>query len=163
MKKLLSILIVLACLVPITAAPITEHRLSMNLGGPLSLCSFEYEHEFIKSDKIAFSFTAGVGSLLLGYTTPIGFLYTYGNRNQLLLGVQYVPLYAMHTHTFLGDFLPTDATSQLIHTFSPRLGLRKIFKFNKEMTYIQVFLSPVLLFEDSGVLAAGGIGFGVYL
>lgn len=161
MKKSLCILFITLCLAPLGGAEITDHRLSMNLGGPMSVCSFEYEYEFYNNEKVAFLFTGGVGSLIIGYSTPIGISYTYGDKNQLLLGVQYVPYYV--TNRSLGSLFSPNIASQWIHTFSPRLGIRKIFKLNKEMAYIQVFLSPVIHFDVNGVLASGGIGFGVYL
>ena len=159
MKKILCILLISLFVLPLSAIERSEHSLSMNVGGPLAIASFEYEFEFIKVNKMSMHFTAGVGSLVLGYSLPIGLTYTYGNENQLLLGVHYVPTYFGNSNA--SGFLSLSTVSSLIHSFSPRIGIRKIFKVSHEMAYIQTYLSPIFNRDINGVIAWGGVGFGV--
>ncbi len=155
MKKTLYLILIFICSLPLAAAEMTEHSLSMNLGGPAGIASFEYEYKFINMGKASMHFTAGVGSLVLGYSFPIGFTYTYGDENQLIIGAHYVPIYFAETNIV--------SSSSFVHAFSPRIGIRKIFKISREMAYLQAYLSPIFSPDINGVFAWGGIGFGVYL
>lgn len=92
MKKLLLLILTLILIFPLRAENnIPRHGLTAHIGGSLALVECEYQYRFIVRDKHTISATVGVNSAAVAIGFPIGINYTYGNKNQLLLGLRFVP------------------------------------------------------------------------
>lgn len=130
----------------------SHHCLDLNIGGPLGIGTMEYQYRMIVSEKHTLAATAGLGTYIMGYSVPVGFLYTFGKKSQLILGTQFVSLFSAERRD--PGF-----------SFSPRIGFRKVITDNTFAPhYIQVYFSPLIPLNDSSnFLPFGGIGLGVYL
>ena len=163
MKKMIIVLLILCFAVSLTARDkVSKHSLSMNLGGPGAIATFEYQYQLHTGNKSSFSLTAGTGSALFMFSFPLGFNYTYGHKNQLLVGAHFVPL-AVNSD-FFGGFLPLGQTDpwSLTYAFSPRFGYRRMIESINGNSYFHVYFAP-LFGVNGGFFPSGGIGWGVYL
>ena len=70
---------------------IPRHGLAAHIGGVFSLYECEYQYRFLVNDNHAFSATFGINSAAIDIGFPVGINYTYGTKNQLLLGIRFVP------------------------------------------------------------------------
>lgn len=139
----------------------SKHSLSINLGGPGAVATFEYQYQIRSGEKSGFSLTAGMGNALLMFSFPVGFNYTYGDKNQLLIGAHFVPL-AIYSDLF-GSFLSADSDSwQIAYAFSPRFGYRRMITGPGGNSYFHIYFAPLFGFQG-GFFPSGGIGWGVYL
>ncbi len=156
------LLLSISCAVSLEANDISKHSLSINPGGPGAIATFEYQYQLHSGQKNNFSLTAGVGNALLMFSFPVGFNYTYGDKNQILVGAQFVPL-AVNSDLF-GGFLPLRQTDpwSLTYAFSPRFGYRRMIEGLDGNSYFQVYFAPLFGLEG-GFFPSGGIGWGVYL
>ena len=163
MKKAMVLILSLFFVITIAAgSDISRHSLSMNLGGPGALATFEYQYQIHSGKKTSFSLTAGTGNALLMFSFPLGFNYTYGDKNQLLVGAHFVPL-AINSDLF-GGFLadePSDSWS-FVYAFSPRFGYRRMIEGINNNSYFHVYFAPLFGLQG-GFFPSAGIGLGVYL
>jgi hypothetical protein len=163
MKKLIIVTLILMLTSALPANDtFSKHSLSTNLGGPGALATFEYQYQIRSREKSSFSLTAGMGNALLMFSFPLGFNYTYGDKNQVLVGAHFVPL-AIYSDLF-GSFLSSDQSDswQIAYAFSPRFGYRRMINGLHGDSYFQIYFSPLFGLQG-GFFPSGGIGWGVYL
>ena len=70
---------------------ISRHGLTLHAGGSLAMFEYEYQYKFMVKDKHTLSATVGINSFAINLGFPVGINYTYGQQNQLLLGVRFMP------------------------------------------------------------------------
>lgn len=163
MKKYLFLILFLIAISQSFAEENTQrHSLSLNIGGPQSNGYFEYQYLISESPQGNVSFSFGAGMLSNQFTLPIGLVYTFGQKNQFLLGFHYVPYIRSNYMIFFESFWPPPIITEYnYNSASLRLGYRKNFKIQNENLFIQAFLSPVISFENDATRIYPGIGMGL--
>lgn len=162
MKKMLIVLLILIMTSALLADDtFSKHSLSINLGGPGAFTTFEYQYQLRSSKKSDFSLTAGMGTAFFMFSFPVGFNYTYGDKNQLLIGAHFVPL---AVYSDWGGFLTLGQTDpwSIAYAISPRFGYRRMINGIRGDSYFQIYFAPIFGLQG-GFLPSGGIGLGVYL
>lgn len=134
------------------------HHISLYLGGPASVGSIEYDYSIIQKPRMSLGLSLGVGANFDHLSLPMGAIFTYGGRDQMLLGIHYVPFIS----TSLYEYYHTAPTVDNSH-FSIRAGYRKNFVVRDEDFFFQIFFSPLIKADFSSVSTFVGVGFGACL
>lgn len=158
MKKLFSLVIVLALFSSLFASEsISKHSVSINAGGPLSLFGYEYQYSFITKSNFKSSLSLGVYSAIITLNFPVGIEVAAGNKNQIIAGAYYVP------NALLYD--PFDDMEEEVvwgHSFSPRIGYKRLIDGKHNTFFAQIFYSPVIFLDNGNFYSWGGLGVGAY-
>ena len=136
---------------------LSRHSLSLNLGGFRTLGYYEYKYDFIVKGKNTLSASFGLGMSMTNTNFPIGITYIHGTKNQLILGLQFVPKLSS-----INDF---QLAWEYMSTAPFRLGYRRNFRSKLDDYFFQIFISPALKLNSERPYSLNGVGlgFGVYL
>jgi hypothetical protein len=157
MRKLIIFILSLCLFLTLLANDeLSKHRLSLDFGGPGAIATFEYQYQIHSKNMHSLSFTAGMGMAGLIFSFPVGVNYTFGDKNQLLAGMHFVPL---TTYALSG----TNTDWITSYWISPRIGYRRIIHMRKESIYLQTYFSPLIELNGGRIMPWAGLGFGVYL
>jgi opacity protein-like surface antigen len=140
----------------IRADDIPRHGLTSHIGGSGALFELEYQYRFAVSEKHAFSATAAVNTVGLNIGFPVGFNYTCGQRNQLLLGIRFVP------NILFGSFDEEVEVPFWSYLANLRIGYgRELLLFKEEFTLF-IYASPFINLKSGRILPWAGIGLTSY-
>lgn len=154
MKKTLFLILTLILIFPLRAEnEIPRHGLGVHLGGSLSLFEWEYQYRFIVQDKHAFSVSAGINSIAINIGFPMGINYTYGGKNQLLLGLRFLP-------TVLLISFDEEVEVPTWTYFFPilRVGYGREMMIFKQAYTLYLYASPMFNLNDNSIIPWGGLG-----
>lgn len=157
MKKLILLFLALTLTFSLWAnETIPRHGLSAHIGGALSLYECDYQYRFLVKDKHAISATVGINSAAINLGFPVGINYTYGTKNQLLLGVLFLP------EVLLLSFDEEVVVPYWSYWANLRIGYGREIEIFKQSVTLSIYASPVvnLIYERVGFWA--GIGFTQY-
>lgn len=134
----------------VLADDIRRHGLSLHAGGAASFFEYEYQYKLVAHEKLSISATAGVNTSLISFGFPVGLNVTYGQKNQLLLGLRFIP-----------DVLVISFDEEVIVPYwnyyaNLRVGYgRELSIFNQKFT-MYLYASPLInLTRDSNFLWGG--------
>jgi hypothetical protein len=157
MKKFTFFLIIMTLTCSLSAEnEIPRHGLTLHVGGAGAAVEFEYQYRFAVNDKHAFSACIGLNSVGFNVGFPLGVNYTYGQKNQLLLGLRFVPnvLFSSFDEevevpfwSFLANF---------------RIGYGRELRIFKQDFTLYAYLSPFMNMESDMILPWLGIGLTQY-
>jgi hypothetical protein len=155
MKKLILLLLALTLSFSLFAEnEIPRHGLTLHVGGAAAMCEFEYQYRFFVSDKHAFSASVAINTVGLNIGFPIGLNYTYGQKNQLLLGLRFVPNLFFSSEDIGAPFWA--------YLANLRVGYgREIVLFKNNFT-LYAYASPFISLESGVALPWAGIGLTYY-
>lgn len=131
-----------------------RHRICFDLGGSASTVSMEYQFQIHNNDRHSVFLAAGMGMNLTNFSFPVGLNYGFGYKNQLVVGVYFIPRFES---LFSFNDVPLNCL------ISPRFGYRKIFRGKNNANLVEMYFSPAFNLETGLLIPSAGIGFGVYL
>lgn len=142
---------------------VTRQSLSLSLGGPRSSGYFEYQFRLTNNKTSSLSISGGLGLQSSTIILPIGFVYNLGDKNQMILGLHYVPIFNYNIYNPLTGSLLN--TYNCMHNASFRFGYRRIFRIKEDHYFLQAYFSPSLEInsEFTRLFRGFGIGLGAYL
>jgi hypothetical protein len=156
MKKSLLLILTLILIFPLRAEnSIPRHGVTAHIGGSLALVECEYQYRFIVKDKHAFSATVGINSAAVAIGFPIGINYTYGNKNQLLLGLRFIP--SVLVISFDNDV----EVPQWVYFANLRIGYGREITLFKQPCTLYAYVSPAANLNGT-FLPWAGIGLTQY-
>jgi opacity protein-like surface antigen len=156
-KHLISTLtLTLIIAVALRADDIPRHGLTSHIGGAAALSEFEYQYRFFVNDMHAFSACIAINSAGINIGFPLGFNYTYGQKNQLLVGVRFVP------YILLLSFDEEVEVPFGWYLANFRIGYgRELLLFKQNYT-LYAYLSPFMLLGSDRILPWAGLGLAYY-
>lgn len=135
---------------------VPRHGLTAHIGGSLALVESEYQYRFIIRDKHTLSATAGINSMAITLGFPIGINYTYGQKNQLLLGLRFLP------SVLIISFDDEIEVPTWIYFTNFRIGYgREIILFKQPCT-LYAYASPAVNLVHGTIIPWAGIGLTQY-
>ena len=157
MKKLLIFILTLTLTFSLWAEnEIPRHGLTLHVGGAVAMFEYEYQYRFMVSDKHIFSASVAINSAAINIGFPVGFNYTYGQKNQFLVGIRFVP------EVLLISFDDEVVVPSWSYLANLRLGYgREIVLFKQNYT-LYAYLSPVINLLSGIALPWAGIGLTQY-
>jgi hypothetical protein len=152
MKKPLLLFLVLAlCFSVYAGDEISRHGLTFHVGGSGSACEFEYQYRFVVSDKHAFSASVGINTVGFNLGFPLGLNYSYGQKNQLLVGLRFVP------NMLFGSTDEEVSAPFWSYLANLRIGYgRELLLFKQDFTFY-IYASPFMNLESGAALPWAGI------
>ena len=157
MKKLILLFLVLALSFSLYAEnEVSHHGITLHVGGSGSLFELEYQYGFFVNDKHAFSASVAINTVGFNIGFPIGLNYTYGQKNQLLMGLRFVP-------NILFDSFDEEVDVPFwSYLANLRIGYgRELILFKQNYT-LYAYLSPFMNLESIMILPWVGIGLTKY-
>lgn len=131
---------------------IPRHGLTSHLGGTAAIAELEYQYRFFVSDRHAFSATAAINTVGVNIGFPIGLNYTFGQKNQLLLGVRVVP------NILFGSFDEEVDVPFWSYLLNLRVGYGRELRLFKEDFTLYIYASPFMNPGSGRILPWAGIG-----
>ena len=154
MKKLI-VVIVIFCMTSLAFAKYVpyKHGLDVNIGGPASIISAEYQYNILVKDLHTLGVSAGFGMTIGGNTIPLGVQYRFGKIHQVELGIHATTVILPH---WIGpvpgeeyDYIDTELA------LSARLG----YRININRFFMHINIMPAFPQKYT----TGSLGLGVYL
>jgi opacity protein-like surface antigen len=156
-KHLISTLILIfITALALQAGDIQRHGVTAHIGGAGTLFEFEYQYRFFLHDKNACSVCVGVNSVGFNVGFPIGFNYIYGQKNQLLLGVRFVP------NILFSSFDEEVEVPFWSYLANLRIGYGRELLLFKENFTLFIYASPFMNLGSGRVLPWAGVGLTSY-
>jgi hypothetical protein len=121
-----------------------KHGVDINLGGPASAFSLEYQYNLIVMGLNTVGVSGAIGKLENGYTFPLGMQYRFGKIHQLELGAHLTPIFIK------------DPNLQFQIALSGKLG----YRININRFYMHINLLPSFPREHTTVSLGCGFYFG---
>jgi hypothetical protein len=138
------------------AEDISRHGLTSHLGGTAAIAELEYQYRFFVSDRHAFSATAAINTVGLNIGFPLGLNYTCGQKNQLLLGVRFVP------NILFSSFDEEVDVPFWSYLLNVRIGYGRELRLFKEPFTLYIYASPFMNPGSGRILPWAGIGLTQY-
>ncbi len=135
---------------------IPRHGLSTHIGGSLALVEYEYQYRFIVREKHAISATAGINSIAIALGFPIGINYTYGHKNQLLLGLRFLP------SVLIMSFDDEIEVPAWIYFTNFRIGYGREIMLFKQPCTLYLYASPAVSLVHGNIIPWAGLGLTQY-
>ena len=156
-KHLISILtLTLIIVVILRADNFPRHGITSHIGGAGALSEFEYQYRFIVNDKHAFSACIAINTVGINIGFPLGFNYTYGEKNQLLVGVRFVP------NIVLLSFDEEVEVPFWSYLTNFRIGYGRELLLLKQNYTLYAYLSPFIRPGSGRILPWAGLGLAYY-
>jgi opacity protein-like surface antigen len=158
MKKYLisTLTLILILAFVLRADDIPRHGLTSHIGGAAALSEFEYQYRFFVNDMHAFSACIAINTVGINIGFPLGFNYTYGQKNQLLVGVRFVP------NIVLLSFDEEVEVPFWSHLANFRIGYGREFLLLKQNYTLYAYLSPFMRLGSGKILPWAGLGLAYY-
>ena len=157
MKKLLLLMLTLILIIPLRAENnIPRHGVTVHAGGSGALCELEYQYRFILRDKHTISATIAINTVGFNIGFPMGFNYTYGQKNQLILGIRFVP------NIIFSSFDDEVEAPFWSYLGNLRIGYGREVVLFKENCTLYIYASPFMNLESEQALPWVGIGLTQY-
>lgn len=153
MKKLtLLILTLLMAFQLLAENEIPRHGITLHVGGAGTMFEFEYQYSFANWDKHTLSATAAINTLGLNIGFPLGLNYTYGQKNQLLVGLRFVP------NILFDSFDEEVEVPFWSYLANLRIGYGREFVLFKQNFTLYAYASPIMNLESGMILPWAGVG-----
>lgn len=156
LKKHLILTLILITTFALRAGDIPRHGITSHIGGTGALVELEYQYRFFTSDKHIISATVALNTIGINIGFPLGFNYTYGQKNQLLVGFRFVPNIV---------FLSFDEETEVpffSYLVNLRIGYGRELLLFKENFTLFIYASPFMNLESRMVLPWAGVGLTSY-
>lgn len=136
---------------------VKRHSLTVDIGGPALIVSFEYQYAFIKKNNHSLSIPVAFGSGGFWFTGGSGLQYSYGDEKKLLLGIYVLANYINDFDNFYPDKEWFYSTSLM-----PKLGYEQKTQIFFTDTYLHIYFSPIINISTSRILPWFGLGMTQY-
>ena len=153
MKKIILLFLVLILTLSLWAEnELPHYGTTLHVGGSGSLLELEYQYRFFVNDKHAFSASVAINTVGFNIGFPVGLNYTYGHKNQLFVGLRFVP-------NILFDSFDEEVDVPFwSYLANFRIGYGRELVLSKQNYTLYVYLSPFMNVESGMVLPWAGVG-----